>query len=285
MTDSEPTLAELYPSYAGNPRVLALFEREWPGYARTWMETPATCTPQDVPDLVRMATDPDLLHSFEEREWTAALEALYELGRLEASEAGPAIIGLIREPWGEDDSFDEYRQEIFSGVIGMIGPSMIDELGTLLNESEMNVWGRVEGVTGLEKIGLRHPAHRDEIVGILAQGLRSHQTQDDAINGFIVASLCELKGAEAIAVIREAFEAENVPLDISGDLESVEVELGLRESRATPERNVQHLEAERLARKSGPTSEPIVVGEKVGRNDPCPCGSGKKYKHCCLRKG
>ena len=24
-------------------------------------------------------------------------------------------------------------------------------------------------------------------------------------------------------------------------------------------------------------------GKKVGRNDPCPCGSGKKYKHCCLR--
>ena len=22
---------------------------------------------------------------------------------------------------------------------------------------------------------------------------------------------------------------------------------------------------------------------KVGRNDPCPCGSGKKYKHCCLQ--
>jgi preprotein translocase subunit SecA len=26
--------------------------------------------------------------------------------------------------------------------------------------------------------------------------------------------------------------------------------------------------------------QPIQVGEKVGRNDPCPCGSGKKYKHC-----
>jgi uncharacterized protein len=24
--------------------------------------------------------------------------------------------------------------------------------------------------------------------------------------------------------------------------------------------------------------------EKVGRNDPCPCGSGKKYKSCCLGK-
>jgi preprotein translocase subunit SecA len=26
-----------------------------------------------------------------------------------------------------------------------------------------------------------------------------------------------------------------------------------------------------------------VGGKKVGRNDPCPCGSGKKYKHCCGR--
>ena len=24
----------------------------------------------------------------------------------------------------------------------------------------------------------------------------------------------------------------------------------------------------------------IKVGPKVGRNDPCPCGSGKKYKNC-----
>ena len=34
-------------------------------------------------------------------------------------------------------------------------------------------------------------------------------------------------------------------------------------------------------RTSG-SNEPIVNNEpKVGRNDPCPCGSGKKYKNCC----
>ena len=27
----------------------------------------------------------------------------------------------------------------------------------------------------------------------------------------------------------------------------------------------------------------IVKGKKIGRNDPCPCGSGKKYKYCCGR--
>ena len=28
-------------------------------------------------------------------------------------------------------------------------------------------------------------------------------------------------------------------------------------------------------------SKPVKAGPKVGRNDPCPCGSGKKYKQCC----
>jgi SEC-C motif domain protein len=28
---------------------------------------------------------------------------------------------------------------------------------------------------------------------------------------------------------------------------------------------------------------PVKAAPKVGRNDPCPCGSGKKYKHCCLK--
>ena len=32
-------------------------------------------------------------------------------------------------------------------------------------------------------------------------------------------------------------------------------------------------------------STTVVKGPKVGRNDPCPCGSGKKYKKCCLLKG
>ena len=29
----------------------------------------------------------------------------------------------------------------------------------------------------------------------------------------------------------------------------------------------------------------VRAGEKVGRNDPCPCGSGKRYKHCHGRLG
>ncbi|MBQ9633188.1 MAG: SEC-C domain-containing protein, partial [Lachnospiraceae bacterium] len=32
-------------------------------------------------------------------------------------------------------------------------------------------------------------------------------------------------------------------------------------------------------------SHTVRVGKKIGRNEPCPCGSGKKYKFCHGRKG
>ena len=34
------------------------------------------------------------------------------------------------------------------------------------------------------------------------------------------------------------------------------------------------------ALREGPA--PVKAQPKVGRNDPCPCGSGRKFKHCCL---
>lgn len=34
-----------------------------------------------------------------------------------------------------------------------------------------------------------------------------------------------------------------------------------------------------------PPVEPIHVDKKPGRNDPCSCGSGKKFKQCCGKAG
>ncbi len=37
-----------------------------------------------------------------------------------------------------------------------------------------------------------------------------------------------------------------------------------------------------IAKLSGNFQAPVVTNKKVNRNDPCPCGSGKKYKKCCI---
>ena len=54
--------------------------------------------------------------------------------------------------------------------------------------------------------------------------------------------------------------------------------------RVQPRRQ-QHLQTRRSEVQANRTSErsntPIRNETKIGRNDPCPCGSGKKYKHCC----
>lgn len=47
----------------------------------------------------------------------------------------------------------------------------------------------------------------------------------------------------------------------------------------------KHLTAEKRKElyKKQKNSKTVVNTEKIGRNDPCPCGSGKKYKKCCGR--
>jgi preprotein translocase subunit SecA len=47
-----------------------------------------------------------------------------------------------------------------------------------------------------------------------------------------------------------------------------------------PEAEPDPTEAPRAARSAEPSMAPARTGPRVGRNDPCPCGSGKKYKKC-----
>jgi preprotein translocase subunit SecA len=52
----------------------------------------------------------------------------------------------------------------------------------------------------------------------------------------------------------------------------------------------QELKREKVAKETGTNSDktvkaqPVRKSGKVGPNDPCPCGSGKKYKKCCMQK-
>lgn len=45
--------------------------------------------------------------------------------------------------------------------------------------------------------------------------------------------------------------------------------------------NIFDEEKRKEIKKDYNRSKIVVKGEKIGRNDPCPCGSGKKYKKCC----
>ena len=57
-------------------------------------------------------------------------------------------------------------------------------------------------------------------------------------------------------------------------------------------RTNQEVKREKVAKETGTAAatqtqvkkQPVRAAKKVGPNDPCPCGSGKKYKKCCMQK-
>ena len=70
------------------------------------------------------------------------------------------------------------------------------------------------------------------------------------------------------------------------EIEEAERERRLKESGAMRYNHVEEGQAQprRRAPAEAAKAETFVrSGRKVGRNEPCPCGSGKKYKHCCGR--
>jgi preprotein translocase subunit SecA len=69
--------------------------------------------------------------------------------------------------------------------------------------------------------------------------------------------------------------------------EEIEAQERLRRAEAAQKMNFQHSQLEASEDQAGDGSSPQNKAEtfvreerKVGRNEPCPCGSGKKYKQC-----
>ena len=117
--------------------------------------------------------------------------------------------------------------------------------------------------------------------------LSRHAENDPTVNGFLVSAFCDLKAVDTIDTIRAAFDADAVNLSIAGDEEDVEIALGLREKRDTPQPRYDQTFQDALARSRWDKDDTWQVQAprqvaKIGRNEPCPCGSGKKYKKCCL---
>jgi len=92
---------------------------------------------------------------------------------------------------------------------------------------------------------------------------------------------------------REAFELfegllETVRNEVTRLLVTVQIRSAEDVEETAPHAEVQNVQYhhadydEALGGESGETKpqQPVHAAPKVGRNDPCPCGSGKKYKHC-----
>ncbi len=113
-------------------------------------------------------------------------------------------------------------------------------------------------------IGLRALGQRDPINEYRIEGFDMFDTMVDAIREETVYMLFHIRVESKV----EQREVKNVQANVDADGNPVA-------SNAAPQRRMN------TNTNAGEAQMPVRVEKKVGRNEPCPCGSGKKYKNCC----
>ena len=152
-------------------------------------------------------------------------------------------LGQLSKEEIKDGLFD-LAEQVYDGLEQQLGPEMMHraERWVVLSVID-NLW--VQHLTSIddlrEGIGLRAYGQRDPLVEYKAEAYNMFQGLLEAIQQDVVHRIFHVR-----VVVEEPKPVQNV-------ITNREEEGG---------------------------SQPVKVGKKIGRNDPCPCGSGKKYKKC-----
>jgi len=120
-----------------------------------------------------------------------------------------------------------------------------------------------------EGIGLRAYGQKNPLIEYKAEGFRMFKEMLSLINEQVLDLVLKAPVVEQDPVMAR----RRMPAQMQTIHDSAEG-MGF----AGPPQQGAMSQAARQSR--GEKQKPVVVGEKVGRNDPCPCGSGKKYKKC-----
>ena len=125
-------------------------------------------------------------------------------------------------------------------------------------------------------VGLKGYAQMDPKVEYKREGMRLFEQMWEAIGERVTDLIFRMESSLNEDFIRSTWVEGQARHDEAGS------NTGMAEQADT--------EAQRAAEQSNSSSEPAKPdpirnrGPRVGRNDPCPCGSGKKYKACHMRK-
>ncbi|MBF8260975.1 MAG: secA [candidate division NC10 bacterium] len=136
-----------------------------------------------------------------------------------------------------------------------------------------------------EGIGLRGYGQKDPLIEYKREGFEMFEAMVERIRQQTIEYLYRVQVAPADAFPFD--DAQGRPFDSAQgrpvDEARVALSAGGRDGDilGRPEARSQPRLAERSLRPTASTAPIKIAGKKIGRNDPCPCGSGRKYKKCC----
>lgn len=272
-----------------------------------------------VEELCKLIEDKHYWETEDEDEWWAPIHAVKILGAMGDERAIPALlVCLDRLEEYEDDYQWEWIGEDLPDVFRRIGPAAIGPLMEYLKSDSGKDWyPRAVAADALIRLAADHEERRAEILEFLHSLLKEGEPEDTDFLSSVVISLLDLCDPSSRPVIEEAFERDlidefaAIPEDVeraykegpripepvnllefyTPEAIAERQERWERERREEEKRREERELVERTRRRL--LEEGYEIDEfgtvrrktpKIGPNDPCPCGSGKKYKKCCGRR-
>ena len=256
----------------GDPRE----ETGWPNYLSLGF------TEEHIPELIEMTTDEELKWADSESlEVWAPVHAWRTLGQLRAEQASEPLLALFDFI---NDFGDDWAMSELPTVYAMIGTRAIPVLSKYVSDNAAYTESCISAIECIDEIGKTHADAKSECIQALRAQLRLYNFNPPTVNGFLISGLVHLKAVNQLPLIRKAFNRKRVDLSVVGDLEEVEILFGVRTRRITQVPGFFVKESDPPSISENTNVNPQPNNSKIGRNDPCPCGSGRKYKRCCFKK-
>jgi preprotein translocase subunit SecA len=135
-----------------------------------------------------------------------------------------------------------------------------------------------------EGIGLRGYGQKDPLVEFKREAFVLFEDMMDRIDTEAVRFLYLVRPAEGNQAAAATAPGPGAPPQSAGSAANPEPDSAPSSPLARQIEQRQRRQQQNLQFQAGPAQaeapKPVRAGAKVGRNDPCPCGSGKKYKKC-----
>jgi len=244
----------------------------------------------------------------------APIHALIILSAFEAEEALDSLFTVLRQDsnyyyfWYGDMLTEDFWRYIY-----MMGKNRLDKLKDFIFEPHRYTYARTAVSSAIFQLAFNQNERKNEVLKWHEETLRyllDHQDDHNVLDTHVYDSLLnnfiDVAGKEQLPIIMSVYDEKFVdqnyrPLSlylIKKYLVNKKPDYRVHNIFTTIEqyydewqrwyKNNDTIDAENNSHydfldDEEETLKPFIAPPKVGRNDPCPCGSGKKYKKCCGR--
>jgi hypothetical protein len=227
--------------------------------------------------------------------------AMYLLAQFREPAAYPLVLRFFSLP-GEIslELTGDVVTEDLDRILASICDGDLDPLLKMIESPQINEWVRGSCLYALRALVAEEALERTAAIQVLFGLFQRLPRSQHQIWSNLAAVATDLGAVELLSQIDQAFADgridpmyisrdyvhEAIGLDPAEELHRLKERYGfIRDTIAEMEHWATFKPQEAPAPKASLPGLPVRKAPKIGRNDPCPCGSGKKYKKCCLGAG